>query len=161
MRPASDGLEPPAGELTVGELAAAGTTVCSVREYAARGLLPPPRLVGRTGTYGPHHLARPAPVREMLQEGYPPASIERTLEPAPTTGGPTALALHRALLAPWRPDEPEEMSLDTLAARAGVRSDPAALARLAALGVLEPAAPDRVRVILPAPDLADAAGEAS
>ena len=107
--------EPPADELTVGELAAAaGMTVRNVRAYAARGLLPPPRLVGRTGMYGPHHVARLALVREMLQEGYTLASIERTLEHAPTTGGPTALALHRALIAPWRPEEPEEMDLGTL-----------------------------------------------
>ncbi len=137
-------------ELTVGELAAAaGMTVRNVRAYAARGLVPPPRLVGRTGRYGPHHLARLALVREMLQEGYTLAAIERSLEHAPAAGGPTALALHRALMAPWRPDEPQEMDLGTLAAKAGVPTDPAALSRLAALGVLEPAGPDRVRVLDP------------
>lgn len=151
MPPASDGPgAAPTPELTVGELAAAaGMTVRNVRAYAARGLLPPPRLVGRTGMYGPHHVARLALVREMLQEGYTLAAIERTLEHAPTTGDPTALALHRALLAPWQPEEPEEMDLATLAAKAGVPSAAAALGRLAALGVLEPAGPDRVRVLDP------------
>ena len=138
---ARDGGEEP--ELTVGELAAAaGMTVRNVRAYAARGLLPPPRLVGRTGMYGPHHVARLALVREMLQEGYTLAAIERSLEHAPASGGPTALALHRALMAPWRPEEPEEMDLATLGAKSGVPSDPADLGRLAALGVLEPAGPD-------------------
>lgn len=145
-----DGGQDTGGELTVGELAAAaGMTVRNVRAYAARGLLPPPRLVGRTGMYGPHHVARLALVREMLQEGYTLAAIERSLEHAPASGGPTALALHRALMAPWRPEEPEEMDLATLGARSGVPSDPADLGRLAALGVLEPAGPDRVRVLDP------------
>jgi DNA-binding transcriptional MerR regulator len=145
-----DGGQDTGGELTVGELAAAaGMTVRNVRAYAARGLLPPPRLVGRTGMYGPHHVARLALVREMLQEGYTLAAIERSLEHAPASGGPTALALHRALMAPWRPEEPEEMDLATLGAKSGVPSDPADLGRLAALGVLEPAGPDRVRVLDP------------
>ena len=48
------------GELTVDELARrAGVTVRNVRAYAARGLLPPPRMVGRTGYYGREHVARP------------------------------------------------------------------------------------------------------
>lgn len=137
-------------ELTVGELAAtADMTVRNVRAYAARGLLPPPRLEGRTGMYGPQHVARLALVREMLAEGYTLASIERSLEHAPAAADPTALALHRALMAPWLPDEPEVMSLATLAAKSGVPDDPAVLSRLAALGVLEPVGDDRVRVLDP------------
>ena len=137
-------------ELTVGELAAtAGMTVRNVRAYAARGLLPPPRLVGRTGMYGPQHIARLALVREMLAEGYTLGSIERSLEHAPTAADPTALALHRALMAPRLPDEPEMMTLVTLAAKSGVPGDSAVLSRLAALGVLEPVGENRVRVLDP------------
>jgi hypothetical protein len=37
-------------ELTVDELASrVGVTVRNLRAYSARGLLPPPRMVGRTG----------------------------------------------------------------------------------------------------------------
>lgn len=40
-------------ELTIDQLAAAvGLTVRTVRSYTTRGLLPPPRLRGRTGLYG-------------------------------------------------------------------------------------------------------------
>ena len=63
-------------ELTVDELAArAGVTVRNLRAYAARGLLPPPRMAGRTGYYGREHLARLLLVREMLAEGYSLAMI--------------------------------------------------------------------------------------
>src|SRR5688572_29997289 len=47
------------GEFTVDQLAAkVGMTVRNVRAYAGRGLIPPPRLVGRTGYYGADHVAR-------------------------------------------------------------------------------------------------------
>ena len=142
--------EEPTEELTVGELAdRVGMTVRNVRAYAARGLLPAPRLVGRTGYYGPQHVARLALVREMLAEGYTLAAIERSLEHAPASAGPTALALHRALMAPWLPDEPEETDLRTLAAKSGVEAEPAVLDRLAALGVVEPLGDGRVRVLDP------------
>ena len=75
-------------ELTVDQLAAlVGVTVRNVRPYAARGLLPPPRLVGRTGYYGREHVARLRLVREMLAEGYPLSMIERTLATAPESAG--------------------------------------------------------------------------
>ena len=92
----------------------------NVRAYAARGLLPPPRLVGRTGYYGREHVARLLLVREMLAEGYSLAMIERTLASAPPTASSATLALHRALLAPWLPPEPELTTGAELAARAGV-----------------------------------------
>ena len=71
-------------ELTVDELAArVGVTVRNVRAYSARGLLPAPRMAGRTGYYGREHVARLLLVREMLAEGYSLAMIERTLASAP------------------------------------------------------------------------------
>ena len=95
-------------ELTVDELAArVGVTVRNLRAYSARGLLPPPRMVGRTGYYGREHVARLLLVREMLAEGYSLAMIERTARLGPPKASSATLALHRALLAPWLPPEPE------------------------------------------------------
>ncbi|MGY1831864.1 MerR family transcriptional regulator [Geodermatophilus sp. SYSU D01180] len=134
-------------ELTVDELAArVGITVRNVRAYAARGLLPPPRLVGRTGYYGPEHVARLLLVREMLAEGYSLAVIERTLATAPAVGGSATLALHRALLAPWLPPEPEETTAEELAARAGVPVDPATVEEMVRLGLVERLDDGRLRV---------------
>jgi len=57
--------------LTIGELAeAAGMTVRNVRNHAARGLLPPPVLVGRTGYYGQAHLEQLTLIRAMQAEGF-------------------------------------------------------------------------------------------
>jgi DNA-binding transcriptional MerR regulator len=137
-------------EFTVDELAArVGITVRNVRAYAARGLLPPPRLVGRTGYYGAEHVARLLLVREMLAEGYSLAVIERTLATAPSVGGSAALALHRALLAPWLPPEPEDTTLAELTARAGVPVEPTTLEEMVRLGLLERLDDGRLRVTDP------------
>jgi len=117
-------------------------TVRNVRAYAARGLLPPPRLVGRTGYYGRQHVARLQLVREMLAEGWSLAVIERTLARAPATASTTTLALHRALVAPWLPPEPERISPGELAARAGQPADPALIDELVEFGLVERLAPD-------------------
>ena len=125
-------------ELTVDALAArVGVTVRNVRAYSTRGLLPPPRLVGRTGYYGREHVARLLLVREMLAEGYSLAMIERTLAAAPPTASSATLALHRALLAPWLPPEPELTTAAALAARAGVPETPEIVDQLVGLGVVE------------------------
>jgi DNA-binding transcriptional MerR regulator len=139
------------GELTVDQLALrAGVTVRNVRAYAARGLLPPPRMVGRTGYYGREHVARLLLVREMLAEGYTLAMIERTLMSAPPTGSSATLALHRALLAPWLAPAPEDTTGAELAARAGVPESPAVVDSLVGLGLVERIDDARLRVLDPA-----------
>jgi DNA-binding transcriptional MerR regulator len=138
-------------ELTVDELAArVGVTVRNVRAYSARGLLPAPRMVGRTGYYGREHVARLLLVREMLAEGYSLAMIERTLASAPPTASSATLALHRALLAPWLPPEPETLTGAELAARAGVPEDSALVDRLVGLGLVERLGEEELRVLDPA-----------
>jgi DNA-binding transcriptional MerR regulator len=138
-------------ELTVDELAArVGVTVRNLRAYSARGLLPPPRMVGRTGYYGREHVARLLLVREMLAEGYSLAMIERTLASAPPTASSATLALHRALLAPWLPAEPETLTGAELAARAGVAEDSAVVDRLVEIGLVERVGEQTLRVLDPA-----------
>jgi DNA-binding transcriptional MerR regulator len=137
--------------LTVDELAArVGVTVRNLRAYSARGLLPPPRMVGRTGYYGREHVARLLLVREMLAEGYSLAMIERTLASAPPTASSATLALHRALLSPWLPPEPETVTGAELAARAGVAEDSAVVDRLVELGLVERVGEQTLRVLDPA-----------
>src|SRR4051812_14079826 len=137
-------------DLTVDQLAArVGLTVRNVRAYAARGLLPPPRLVGRTGYYGREHVSRLLLVREMLAEGYSLTMIERTLASAPATAGSATLQLHRALLAPWLPAEPEVSSAAELAARAGITDDDELVEQLVALGLVERLDGGRLRVLDP------------
>lgn len=141
-------------ELTVDELASrAGVTVRTVRFYAGRGLLPPPRLRGRTGLYGADHLARLELVRELQSLGLTLASIEKHLERIPLDAPAEDLALQRALLSPWAPERPEDLDRHELDRRAGRHLDDETIRRLEALGVVElisggPAG--EVRVLSPA-----------
>lgn len=138
-------------ELTIDELAArAGVSVRTVRFYAGRGLLPPPRLRGRTGLYGADHLARLELVRELQSLGLTLAAIEKHLEKIPLDAQPEDLALQRALLSPWAPEQSEELDRHELDRRAGRHLDDEALKRLEALGVVELTGPTSVRVVSPA-----------
>src|SRR5215204_5593136 len=86
----------------------------------------------------------------MLAEGYSLAMIERTLASAPPTASSATLALHRALLAPWLPPEPETLTGAELAARAGVPEDRALVDRLVGLGLVERLGESELRVLDPA-----------
>ncbi|HVA61429.1 MAG TPA: MerR family transcriptional regulator [Mycobacteriales bacterium] len=137
-------------ELTIDRLAArVGMTVRNVRAYASRGLLPPPRLVGRTGYYGAAHVARLNLVRQLFDEGYTLAAVARLLRHAPADASAAELAAMRAVVTPWLPDEPEEIETAALAERAGTAPDERALDTLVKLGVVERAGPGRVRVLNP------------
>jgi DNA-binding transcriptional MerR regulator len=136
--------------LTIDALAArVGMTVRNVRAYAGRGLLPPPRLRGRTGLYDEEHLARLTLIQQMLAEGYTLAAVERVLAHAPEGVTAAGLALHRALLTPWLPEEPEVLDRAALEARAGVPIDEELLTLLADLGVVVPLPDGRLEVVSP------------
>lgn len=136
--------------LTIDELAArVGMTVRNVRAYATRGLLPPPRLRGRTGLYDDEHLARLTLIQQMLGEGYTLAAVERVLAHAPAGVTAAGLALHRALLTPWLPEEPEVLDRAALEARVGAPVEDELLALLASLGVVVPLPDGRLGVVSP------------
>ena len=124
--------------LTVDQLAErSGITVRTIRFYAGRGLLPPPRLRGRVGLYGPDHLARLELVSELAGLGFTLAAIEGFLSSLPDTISVEDLVLQRALLAPWVPERLEPIEADELDRRAGRALTPDELTALEALGVVE------------------------
>src|SRR5215471_1771673 len=72
---------PAEGEMRIDDLArAAGVATTTVRLYQARGLLPGPRVVGRTGWYDQRHLARLALIGRLQDQGFSLAGIGRLLE---------------------------------------------------------------------------------
>ena len=65
-----------AGPWTIDELAVvAGTTSRNLRAFQSRGLLPPPRLVGRTGHYDDGHRRRLDAILGLQRRGYSLAAI--------------------------------------------------------------------------------------
>ncbi len=124
-------------ELTIAELAArTGISVRTIRFYAGMGLIPPPEVRGRLGLYDEHHVARLELVRDLQGLGFTLAAIEGYLARIPLDRSPEDLALHRALLAPWLPEEPETVSKAELDARAGRSLDDDELTQLVTLGVI-------------------------
>lgn len=141
----------PGIDLTIDQLAArAGMTVRNVRAHASRGLLPPPRLRGRTAYYGSDHVARLELIAGLQQQGFSLAAIEAVVQHTPASSAEQALASYRAILAPWQPEPPLEMSYAELAEWLGVEPQPATLQRLHTTGDLERLGPDRVRITNPA-----------
>lgn len=128
-------------ELTIDQLAErSGVTVRTIRFWAGRGLLPPPVLRGRTGLYDADHLARLELVSELSALGFTLAAIEGHLERLPHSTGAAELALQRALLTPWVPEQLEETDragLDQRAGRALADDDVDALVGLGVIDLLD------------------------
>lgn len=138
-------------ELTVDELAArVGMTVRNVRAYASRGLIPAPRLVGRTGYYSGDHVQRLLLVRELVERGYTLAAVERVLTTQGQGLAGHALDLLQVLDSPLREAEPsQEMTRDALATMAGVPRDDAVVEALLRVGLVKQIDSDRLLVLQP------------
>lgn len=101
--------ESPTETMTIDELARrAGTTTRNVRAHQTRGLLPPPRMVGRVGHYDTHHLARLAYIDRLQARGFSLAAIRDLLQGWDEGRSlPEILGFEDALTAPWSDEEPE------------------------------------------------------
>ena len=138
-----------AATLTIDELARrSGLTARNIRAYQSRGLLPAPEIRGRTGYYGPDHLARLMLIRQLQDSGFNLEAIRKLLDVAPAEGVEEALRFGAALVTPWAPEAPDTIDAEELARRFGTL-DPDALRRAEALGVLTPLDDGRFRVESP------------
>jgi len=143
--------DPSADTLSIEEVASrVGMSVRTVRFYAGRGLIPPPRREGRNGYYGPSHIARLELVRELQSHGFTLSAIEGYLERLPQNATPQDIALQRTLLAPWMPDLPETLTRDELVERTGRDLSDGDIEILVALGTVEPTPDEDVFRVAPA-----------
>lgn len=134
-----------AAELTIEELAReTGMTVRNIRAHQTRGLLPPPEVKGRTGRYGPEHVARLQLIHEMQGAGFNLKAIKRLVEAAPAGSGEHVLHLERVLMAPWEEEEPEAISAAELAQRFGGNAK--TIRKAEDLGVIVPLGGDRFEI---------------
>lgn len=114
------------------------TTVRSLRVYHERGVLPPPRLKGRTGFYGPEHLNRVHTISRLLDRGIKLNGIKELLNAWDRGDG---LGEVLGEIAPsstglGQDNESETVTATELAER--YRDVPSGLARVVAMGVYEP-----------------------
>ena len=150
-------------EFTIDELAArAGMTVRNVRAYAGRGLIPGPRLEGRTGYYRQEHLQRLQLVRELVDRGYTLAAVEQAVRSSPASAAGHTMDLLNLLDQPHREIEPEVMTVDALSSLAGITHDDSLVTAMTEYGLVEPVDgdPARVRLLLPSVVRAGAAAVA-
>jgi DNA-binding transcriptional MerR regulator len=137
-------------EMTVDELARrAGMTVRNVRAHQSRGLLQPPEVRGRTGYYGPEHLARLEFIKELQAEGFNLGTIKRILENAPAASPQEALDFTRALTAPFSEERPEIVSLEELVEPWGDQATPELRRRALKLGLMRDLGEGRVEIRTP------------
>jgi DNA-binding transcriptional MerR regulator len=113
-----------AQELTIDELARrSGTTARNVRAYQSRGLLPAPAIRGRTGYYGPEHLARLRVIQAMQAEGFRLEAIRRLLD-RPGGAAEQIFEFGRELLSSFGEACPEFATTAELEGRLGGPLDP-------------------------------------
>ena len=122
--------------LTIDQLAQrTGMTVRNIRAHQSRGLLPPPDVRGRTGYYGPEHVARVELIKELQADGLNLELIRRLLDNAEGSSA-DVLRFTRALREPFANEEPRVVGGAELAERWG--GDPGLLKRAIRLGLLRP-----------------------
>lgn len=109
-------------EMTIDQLArVVGMTVRNVRAYTSRGLISPPRLVGRTGYYDAEHASRLRLVRDLVERGYTLSAVEKALSENATVADSHALDLLALLANPLgQPQAPETLAIASLARLAGL-----------------------------------------
>src|SRR3954454_952848 len=146
--------------MTIDELARrTGMTVRNIRAHQSRGLLQPPEIEGRTGFYGPEHVARIELIAEMQADGFNLAAIKRLLADSESSDR-EVLGFKRALMAPWEDEEPEFITADELFERLKLdieNPNPKLLARAIKVGFLVDLGEGRFEV--PSPTLFRAAEE--
>lgn len=136
---------------------AAGTTGRNVRLYQERGLLPPPRLVGRVGWYDDAHLGRLRLITRLLERGYSLANIAELLSTWESGRDlSSVLGIEQVLTLPWSEEDPAPVTLARLREVFGGQFGTREADRLVEIGLLQR---HGRRYRLPSPDLLGIAGE--
>jgi DNA-binding transcriptional MerR regulator len=145
-------------KLTIDALAQrTGMTVRNIRAHQSRGLLQPPMIEGRTGYYGPEHVARIELIAEMQADGFNLAAIKRLIGDRPGADS-EMLGFKRALMAPWEDEEHEFITAEELFKRLDLDTEnpnPKRLERAVKMGFLVDLGEGRFEV--PSPTLFRAA----
>lgn len=137
--------------LTIDELAQrVGMTSRNIRAHQTRGLLPPPELNGRVGRYGPDHVARLELIKRLQDQGLNLQAIALVIE----GGEPELDRVRAALLAPWKTEDPVEVTVEALTRQLGAEAIEAGIVQRAIdLGIIGPPAsgdPANLELLLPA-----------
>jgi DNA-binding transcriptional MerR regulator len=95
--------------------------------------------------YGAQHRMRLDLIRTLQEHGYTLAAIEKVLERIPADANPAEFAVHSAVLAPWLPDQREELDRAGLERRIGHGVSDEELGYLEQVGAMEIVGDDAFR----------------
>jgi DNA-binding transcriptional MerR regulator len=92
---------------------ASGVSARNIRAYRERGLLDPPRRVGRAALYDDYHLSQLNTISQLLRKGYNSAHIMEFFA-SMRDGADLAdiLSLQRAVLGPAKPSSGRDTAVD-------------------------------------------------
>ena len=116
-----------------------GTTSRTIREHQTRGLLHPPRLVGRVGYYDATHVARLQVIATLQERGFSLAAIKELLD-AWSEGADVEqlLGFGRDMLARFSDERPEVLTRAQVFERVPGVSDERMLRLAVRAGVVTP-----------------------
>ncbi|MHB1785898.1 MAG: MerR family transcriptional regulator [Acidimicrobiales bacterium] len=147
-------------EMTIDELARiAQTTSRTIRSYQEKGLLAPPRKLGRVGLYGQEHLRTLKLIFRLLARGYSLASIAELLSAWESQHSLSAvLGFEEVLRAPFAEEGTRHFSAAEVD-RMFPNPDPDQAARAVALGLVAPDPSEAGALTSNVPGLVEAGAE--
>ena len=136
--------------LTIEELSVrTEMSVRNIRAHQSRGLLEPPRVVGRTGYYDEEHVSRIELIRELQAEGYNLEAIRLILESAGESSA-DLLSFTRIVREPYETEQPQIFDGAELARPwGGEAPDEEMMKRVEELGLMRPLGDGRYEVLSP------------
>ncbi|WP_244929583.1 MerR family transcriptional regulator [Nocardioides sp. W7] len=140
-----------ADEFVVEELSRrTSVSVRSLRSYQSRRLLPPPEVRGRTGFYGPEHVARVRLIQDLRAAGLKLDGIARMLDDD-VRADDQLLAFTQQARGMFGDDQPRTTTVEELVARFRIRPDEAAevLGAAVRLGLLREGADGQLEELAP------------
>lgn len=124
-------------------------TVRNIRAHQSRGLLDPPRVVGRTGFYDEEHIDRIALIRELQEEGFNLEAIKRIIDRAGGSSG-DLLNFTRTVREPYEDEQPEILEASEIAETWGdAVVDEQSMRRVEELGLMRTLGDGRYEVLSP------------
>ena len=124
-------------------------TVRNIRAHQSRGLLDPPRVVGRTGFYDDEHIDRIALIRELQEEGFNLEAIKRIIDRAGGSSG-DLLNFTRTVREPYEDEQPEILEASEIAETWGdAVVDEQSMRRVEQLGLMRALGDGRYEVLSP------------
>lgn len=128
-----------------------GVSVRNVRAYQTAGLMPPPRLQGRTALYNTEHLGKLELIRDLRKQGFKLDTIKDMLTGTPD-GAWTEYSLVSQLFSTtfFTVEQPQRKAISEMASHWAQQATPEQKERLSENGLYRNIGPDEVEMLSPA-----------